>query len=63
MEDVVLSVDHVSALYRTMLRIRMFEDRVADLVDAGEIKCPCHLYVGQEAVATGVCDLLEREDY
>jgi pyruvate dehydrogenase E1 component alpha subunit len=50
-------------LYRTMLRIRIFEDRVAQLVEASEIECPCHLCVGQEAVATGVCDVLAREDY
>jgi pyruvate dehydrogenase E1 component alpha subunit len=46
-----------------MLRIRIFEERVADLDEAGEIKTPCHLYIGQEAVATGVCAALEREDY
>lgn len=51
------------ALYRTMMRIRVFENRTADLVEAGEIKTPCHLYVGQEAVAAGVCSALERKDY
>lgn len=50
-------------MYRTMVRIRIFEERVADLVEAGEIKTPCHLYIGQEAVATGVCASLQREDY
>lgn len=50
-------------MYRTMLKIRMFEERVADLVEAGEIKTPCHLYIGQEAVATGVCAALQRDDY
>jgi pyruvate dehydrogenase E1 component alpha subunit len=50
-------------MYRTMLRIRLFEERVADLIEAGEIKTPCHLYIGQEAIAVGVCAALEREDY
>ena len=59
----VPTVDDMRGLYRAMLRIRIFEDRVADLVETKEINCPCHLYVGQEAVATGVCDILEREDY
>lgn len=45
-----------------MLRIRFFEERIADLVESKEIHCPCHLYIGQEAVATGVCAALERED-
>jgi pyruvate dehydrogenase E1 component alpha subunit len=49
-------------MYRTMVRIRAFEERVADLVQAGEIKTPCHLYIGQEAVAAGVCANLRPED-
>lgn len=53
----------LQAMYTTMLRIRLFEERAADLVEAGEIKTPCHLYIGQEAVATGVCAALEKEDY
>lgn len=58
-----ITVDDMRVLYRTMLRIRVFEDRVANLIDAGEVHCPCHLYVGQEAVAAGVCAALERDDY
>jgi TPP-dependent pyruvate/acetoin dehydrogenase alpha subunit len=50
-------------LYATMSTIRIFENRVADLVESGEVKTPCHLYVGQEAVAAGVCAALERDDY
>jgi pyruvate dehydrogenase E1 component alpha subunit len=46
-----------------MLRIRLFEERAADLVEAGEIKTPCHLYIGQEAIAAGVCAALGQEDY
>lgn len=50
-------------LYTTMLRIRLFEERAGDLVDAGDVKCPCHLYIGQEAIAVGVCAALEKKDY
>jgi pyruvate dehydrogenase E1 component alpha subunit len=46
-----------------MLRIRKFEERVAELVSKNEIICPCHLYIGEEAVATGVCAALRRDDY
>ena len=49
--------------YRSMLRIRLFEERVADLVESGEIKTPCHLYIGQEAIAVGVCAALNSDDY
>jgi pyruvate dehydrogenase E1 component alpha subunit len=50
-------------MYRTMARIRRFEERAAELIEAGEIKTPCHLYIGQEAIATGVCSALNRNDY
>lgn len=49
--------------YQSMLRIRLFEERVADLVESGEIKTPCHLYIGQEAIAVGVCMALKHDDY
>ena len=51
------------AMYITMLKIRKFEERVAELVSKKEIICPCHLYIGEEAVATGVCSALGRDDW
>ena len=54
----------IRAMYTTMLRIRMLEERVAELVSPPpEIICPCHLYTGQEAVAAGVCSALRKDDY
>jgi len=51
-------------LYTTMLRIRKLEERIAELLQSpSEIVCPVHLYTGQEAVATGFCANLRREDY
>ena len=55
--------DLLKHLYRTMLRIRVCEERIAELIEAGEIRCPCHLCIGQEAVAAGVCAALRQEDY
>ena len=50
-------------LYRTMRRIRAFDVKVAELFEAGEIKGTAHSYVGQEAVAAGVCASLGPEDF
>lgn len=58
-----LSVEQLISLYRTMARIRETEERLADLVTAGEVKTPCHLYIGQEAIAAGVCATLTDDDY
>lgn len=51
------------SLYRMMLRIRLFEERIITLYPRQEMKTPVHLYVGQEAIAAGVCYWLAREDY
>ncbi len=50
-------------MYSTMLRIRFCEECIGDLVAAGEIQTPCHLYIGQEAIATGVCAALDKGDF
>lgn len=56
------SVDLLTGLYRAMLLIRFTEERIAALIEGGEIKTPCHLCIGQEAVAAGVCAALNQED-
>src|SRR5258708_2469741 len=53
----------LSALFRTMTRIRVVEETIAELLDENEIRCPTHLYTGQEAIAAGVCAALQRDDY
>ena len=50
-------------LYRTMLTIRLFEQRVAREFRTGEIPGFVHMYVGEEAVAAGVCANLDDDDY
>jgi pyruvate dehydrogenase E1 component alpha subunit len=45
-----------------MLLIRRAEERIAELAESGQARCPCHLYIGQEAVAAGVCGALEDQD-
>src|SRR5581483_5936368 len=49
----------LSRLYGQMLRIRLFEDEAHRLFLRNEIEGSIHLYQGQEAVAVGVCSLLE----
>jgi TPP-dependent pyruvate/acetoin dehydrogenase alpha subunit len=49
-------------LYERMLRIRLLEDAVHRLFLNNEIEGTTHLYQGQEAVAVGVCDVLEPGD-
>jgi 2-oxoisovalerate dehydrogenase E1 component len=49
-------------LYREMLVIRRCEEQLAKSHQAGLIPGPCHTYVGQEAVAAGVCAHLRRDD-
>ena len=50
------------ARWRAMLLIRRVEEAIACMVETGEARCPCHLYIGQEAIAAGVCAALRRED-
>jgi pyruvate dehydrogenase E1 component alpha subunit len=50
-------------LYRTMLAIRLFEQRVSREFRTGEIPGFVHMYVGEEAVAAGVCVNLDDRDY
>lgn len=49
--------------YRKMLRIRFFESKVLDLFLKNFIRGPVHLYLGEEAIAVGVCTALNPDDY
>jgi len=50
-------------VYQVMLAIRRFECRVEQLLKENRIYGPAHLYIGQEAVAAGVCANLRSDDY
>lgn len=50
-------------MYRNMVRIRQFEERLAGICARGEIPALVHTYVGEEAVAVGACSALRKEDY
>jgi TPP-dependent pyruvate/acetoin dehydrogenase alpha subunit len=57
-----ISDDKALSLFETMLKIRMFEEAVVDLYSRGKMPGFLHTYVGEEAVATGVCANLGIED-
>lgn len=61
--DMRLTKAKLLELYRTMLKIRLFEDRIIYLYARGEVPGLAHLYVGEEAVAAGVCAGLKPDDY
>lgn len=50
-------------MYQRMLLIRRFEERIDQLRQSGGLQGSAHLYVGQEAVAVGVCAQLNTDDY
>ena len=57
-----LTRQHVLLLLREMLRIRRFEERSAELYQQEKIRGFLHLYIGEEAVAVGVMQVLTKED-
>jgi TPP-dependent pyruvate/acetoin dehydrogenase alpha subunit len=57
-----LSKETLVDLYTTMLTIRRFEERVVQEVYAGKVPGFVHSYIGEEAIATGVCKHLKIED-
>ena len=50
-------------MYGQMRRIRTFEERVNELYRSAKMPGLAHLYIGQEAVAVGVCEALTKQDY
>ncbi len=56
-------VDLWLRMYRQMVAIRQFEAQVNELYTRALMPGLAHLYIGQEAVAVGVCEALERTDY
>jgi TPP-dependent pyruvate/acetoin dehydrogenase alpha subunit len=55
-------VDDAATLYRTVRLIRRFEERAIELVRSGDIAGGIHPYIGQEAIAAGVCAALRADD-
>ena len=58
-----LTKDKLVGMYKRMLEIRFFEEKVFDLYAQNLVPGTIHLYLGEEAVAVGVCSALKRDDY
>lgn len=55
--------DRLVGFYRQMMKIRLFEEQVNDLYRGARMPGLAHLYIGQEAVAVGVCEALRADDF
>jgi acetoin:2,6-dichlorophenolindophenol oxidoreductase subunit alpha len=61
--DAAQKVELWLRMYRMMLTIRAFETQVNELYTRALMPGLAHLYIGEEAVAVGVCEALDRADY
>ena len=57
------SKEQLTYMYRKMLEIRFFEEKVYELYGQNLVPGTIHLYAGEEAVAVGVCTNLRNDDY
>lgn len=55
--------DFLAKLFKDMLKIRFFENKVVELYSSGIMPGLAHLYIGEEAVAVGICSVLNEQDY
>jgi acetoin:2,6-dichlorophenolindophenol oxidoreductase subunit alpha len=59
----VVAKDKMLQMYRRMMMIRVFEEQVNELYTRALMPGLAHLYIGEEAVAVGVCEALHNDDY
>ncbi len=58
-----VNVENWIRMYRQMIRIRLFEEQVNELYTRALMPGLAHLYIGEEAVAVGICEALRPTDY
>ena len=58
-----LDKEKILKMYKDMLKIRYFENKITDLYSKGLMPGLAHLYIGEEAVAVGVCANLTERDF
>jgi len=57
------TLDQWLNVYRQMLKIRLFEEKTNELYTSAKMPGLAHLYIGEEAIAVGVCEALRQDDY
>ncbi len=62
-KDYALSKEKLLKMYQDMLKIRYFENKITDLYSKGLMPGLAHLYIGEEAIAVGVCNNLTERDF
>ena len=55
--------EQLLGMYKQMVTIRLFEEQVNDLYTRALMPGLAHLYIGEEAVAVGICETLHKDDY
>jgi len=63
MSDSAIDNNLFLRMYRRMVMIRLFEEQVNDLYTRALMPGLAHLYIGEEAIAVGVCEALRSDDY
>jgi len=58
-----LNKEKILKMYQDMLKIRYFENKITDLYSRGLMPGLAHLYIGEEAIAVGVCANLTKRDF
>jgi pyruvate dehydrogenase E1 component alpha subunit len=61
--DLSVGADKALEMYRKMVAIRVFEEQVNELYTRALMPGLAHLYIGEEAVAVGICEALRKDDY
>ncbi|MGI9327540.1 MAG: thiamine pyrophosphate-dependent dehydrogenase E1 component subunit alpha [Pseudomonadales bacterium] len=58
-----MPAEQMIRMFETMTRIREFDERAALLMEQARVHGSVHLYCGEEAIAVGVCEALQADDY
>ena len=61
--DSAVGIEQWMRMYRRMVSIRLFEEQVNELYTRALMPGLAHLYIGEEAVAVGICEALRSDDY
>ena len=61
--DSAPDTEHWLHLYEQMVKIRIFEEAANELYTSAKMPGIAHLYIGEEAIAVGICEAMRQDDY